>query len=264
MRRPGGVLALICLLLVVAVAAAAQPVPAPGPKFPDAPLTSLSPEQDRELSTWLKAMEEWRRYDARWYNQPARDSLGRLTARRPVPEPPEWLGRYCAAAATEGLVNVDARTATACLLHDDPRAPIQSTSIGAQAARNDAEKGPQHWSFLTRVHLDGLWSTAATTDRFYGLIGSHVSLVDIGRLQVFGPPGVLLLSVPDANGSRRITLGYTWGLSIRLMDVRLFGVKDMTLFGNVSKVWIAGDAQNGGLSRGYEIVGFSLAPRKKR
>lgn len=267
MRCPARLLALTSLLLVfVAVVAAAQSIPPPilEPAPADALVAPLSPDRDAELTKWLKAMEEWRRYDARWYNRPVRDSLGRATARRPAPDPPEWLGTYCADAAAAGLLDLDARTATACLLHDDPRAPIRSASLGTQAARDAAETQPKRWSFLTRVHLDGLWSTAATTGRSYGLIGSHVSLVDIGRIQVFGPPGVLLLSVPEADGSRRITLGYTWGLSIRLTDVRLFGTKDMTLFANVSKVWIAGNGGNGALRGEYEIAGFSVAPRKKR
>lgn len=269
MRRATGVLAVTgSLLMGFVVAAAAQdvnpPPSAPAPSFLDVSIRALSPDQDRELTTWLKAMESWQRYDARWYNRPARDRLGRVTARRPQPVPPEWLGAHCTAAAAGGVVDLDARTTRACQLFADPRAPMGPVATHVQAARVGAEQKPKHTSFLTRVHLDGLWSTTSTTGRFYGLIGSHVSLVDVGRLQVFGPPGVLLLSVPDAEGSRRITLGYTWGLSVRLTDVRLFGSKDMTLFVNLSKVWIASGGDSTGTSRGYDIVGFSVAPRKNR
>jgi len=266
MRRCAGLLVGICLLLACGAAAAAQTPAAPNPQVQvsDAPSPALSPDRDRELTEWLDAMDKWRRYDAKYYNKPARDSLGRITTRPAMPEPPEWLGGYCAEAALDGRLAIDARTATACLLYDDPRAPLQAASLGVQGARDSAETGPKYWSFLTRIHIDGLWSTAATTSRSYGLIGSHVSLVDVGRLQVFGPPGVLLLSVPRPDGSRRITIGYTWGISIRLMDVRLFGSKDMTLFANVSKVWIGREAPTDSMSGGYEIAGFSLAPRKKR
>ena len=269
MRRHAGVLVVAASILMGgAVAAAAQdvspPPRSPQPSFMDAAVTALSPDQDRELTSWLKAMEKWQRYDARWFNRPARDHMGRVTARRPAPDPPEWLGAYCAATATAGALDLDARTTTACRLFVDPRAPMGSVPAHVQAARISAEQKPKHTSFLSRVHLDGLWTTTSTQGRFYGLIGSHVSLVDIGRLQVFGPPGVLLLSVPDAEGSRRITLGYTWGLSVRLTDMRLFGSKDMTLFVNVSKVWLASGADHTGTSRGYDIVGFSLAPSKKR
>ena len=117
---------------------------------------------------------------------------------------------------------------------------------------------------MTRVHLDGLWPSASSGTRLYGLLGFHISLVDVGRLQVFGPPGVLLLSVPDYAGSRRVTLGYTWGLNVRLADVGLFGpAKDMTLFLNMSKVWMA-DRGNEGTAGGYTMMGFSIASRKKQ
>ena len=46
--------------------------------------------------------------------------------------------------------------------------------------------------------------------------------------------------------------------------VRLIGSKDMTLFVNLSKVWIASGGDSTGTSRGYDIVGFSVAPRKNR
>jgi hypothetical protein len=96
----------------------------------------------------------------------------------------------------------------------------------------------------------------------YGIIGSHVSLVDVGRLQVFGPPGVMLLTLPDEHGGRRVTLGYTWGLSPRLADVRIgAAAKNLTLFLNVTKVFLKSGSSN---TRGFDTVGFSLAPRKKR
>jgi hypothetical protein len=111
-----------------------------------------------------------------------------------------------------------------------------------------------------------MWSTTSTHGRIYGLVGTHLSLVDIGRVQLFGPPGVMLLTVPDGYGGRRVTLGYTWGLSVRLGDMRMgASTKNVTLFLNVSKVFMSGSAEtqaNG--SRGIDIVGFSIAPRKKR
>jgi hypothetical protein len=96
-------------------------------------------------------------------------------------------------------------------------------------------------TFLSRIHLDGLWTTTSTDARFYGLVGSHISLVDVGRVQFFGPPGVIVLSIPDGHGSRQIRMGYTWGMSVRLVDVRLFAPsKNLTLFLSMTKVWIVG------------------------
>jgi hypothetical protein len=256
MRRVAHVLLLSCAVLFGgAIVAAGQDTIA---------LDSLSQDQDRELTTWLEVMAKWQRYQARWGNRPARDDLGRIAPRKPVPDPPRWLSARCERAAA-AHTDLDPRETTACRLVDDPRASMDAVPTPVQTARLEDEKPDKHTSFLTRVHIDGLWTTASSNNRFYGLVGSHVSLVDVGRLQVFGPPGVLLLSVPDASGSRRITLGYTWGLSVRLADVRIFGpTRDMTLFLNVSKVWIATGSEGQGTSRGYDMMGFSIAPRKKR
>jgi hypothetical protein len=264
MLRAVRLLVLFASLTVgVATAAAQQATPDSPPASDVVSFVALTPDQDRELTAWLTAMDKWQRYEAKWNNRPARDGLGRVVARKQPAAPPAWLEAHCAAATAAGILDLEERSAIACRLLANPRAPLASVPTPAQSARIDAEK-PTFTSFLTRVHIDGLWTTTQSGARFYGLIGSHVSLVDVGRLQVFGPPGVLLLSVPDADGSRRITLGYTWGLSIRLTDVRLFGpTKDKTLFLNLTKVWIASGANEHATSRGYDIIGFSIAPRKK-
>ena len=159
------------------------------------------------------------------------------------------------------MTGFDARVDHACRLVDDVRArPDQS----AAPAPLDAEK-TRHSSFFTRIHIDGLWTTTQNGSRFYGIIGSHISLVDVGRLQVFGPPGVMLLTVPNGHGGRRVTFGYTWGLSLRLADVRVGApTKNLTLFLNVTKVFVASGASGAQATKGYDIVGFSLAPRKNR
>ena len=238
-----------CYMIAFAPAATAQPTVRPhGPPSVAEPLT---PEQDRELGAWLTEMEKWLRDEGKWFNRPRRDGWGRIVARQPPPDAPSWLPEYCASSAPASATD---RTTRACRLLADPRAELEAAVT--QATVRQAETPQKHTSFLTRVHLDGLWATTPTHGRVYGLVGSHVSLVDAGRLQIFGPPGVLVLSIPQADGSRRIALGYTWGVSLRLTDVRLFGDKDLTLFLNLSKVWLDG-------GRGFDIVGFSLAPRRK-
>jgi hypothetical protein len=266
MRRFGGRLALTCgLSFGPVLVASAQPVTsAPSQAaIADPAFQPLTPDQDRALSTWLSGMEEWRRFDAKWFNRPARDSLGRRTERLQRPKPPVWLPASCDAATRARVLDLYARLSTACRLLEDPWAPVPSMPTAVQSLRADEEKPSKYSSFLKRVHIDGLWSTPVTSGRFYGLIGTHVTLVDIGPLQLFGPPGVLVLSVPGAGGSRRITIGYTWGLSIRLTDMTLPGNKPMTLFLNVSKVWIGGET-DGVTNSGDDIIGFSLAPGRRR
>ena len=264
MRRSGAFALSWCVLLLgLATVAVAQPVfppqtasPSSGPAY-----VPMSPDKEREVTTWLTAMKNWQRYDAKWRNRPARDGWGRIAPRKPPPDAPGWLEAYCASAAAAGVLELDERTKKACGLLADPQMSTESVPSAVQAA----ETPPKHTSFWTRVHLDGLWTTTSTGTRLYGLVGSHISLVDVGRLQIFGPPGVMLLSVPDGHGGRRVEIGYTWGVSVRLMDMRLGGpTKNATLFVNVTKVWVGRGIEGSGKSPGYDIVGFSIAPYKKR
>jgi hypothetical protein len=263
MRRAGALVLSCSLLLGFASVAAAQQGPPPhsSPASDASGYVPLSPDQNRELATWLSAMEEWKRYDAKWHNRPARDAWGRVAARKRPPDAPGWLEVHCASAAAAGVLEFEPRASNACRLLADPWTATASVPAAVQAAETPAK----HSSFLTRVHLDFLSTTTSTGGRLYGLIGSHVSLVDVGRLQIFGPPGVMLLSVPSERGGRRITLGYTWGVSLRLMDMRLGApTKNVTLFVNVSKVWVGGGIEPSGKASGVDIVGLSIAPRKKR
>ena len=258
-----GVLGVFCVLLIGPSArAAAQAVASAGQPPPPASfeITALSADQERELGAWLAALQKWQEYDAKWRNRPVHDGWGRVVARPTPPEAPAWLRARCAMLADALALDIEPRTATACRLLDDPR-----VTSAALAAKPPAEAHPKHSMFLTRMHLDGLATTSQTQARTYGIVGFHVSLVDIGRVQLFGPPGVLLLTVPGELGGRSVTVGYTWGLSIRLSDIRLNSrTKNMTLFLNISKAWTGGGESAGGSAGGYDIVGLSIAPRRQR
>jgi hypothetical protein len=247
-------------VLATAAGAAAQTPP----KASDVPLfvEPLTDNRNRELDRWLSEMEKWKQFEAKHRNQPARDSIGRIVARPSRPEPPAWLNEYCASARAAGVVDLQERTARACRLAADPWA-ADPAWLQTQAARDAAEQPEKYSSFLTRFHLDSLGVTMSSGARAYGLIGTHMTLVDVGRVQIFGPPGVMLMSLPDAGGERRLTLGYTWGLSVRLADVRLLSSRKLTLFVTVSKVWVSSGNQQldaGGL----QIVSLSLAPQKRK
>jgi hypothetical protein len=232
------------------------------PPAPDA----LTPDQRTELDAWLTDMRKWQRMDKRWHNTVAHDPFGRILNRVPRPGAPAWLDARCAALTPAFLATLAGPVGDACRMlagvDDDPVADTIRASTAA--ARADAEK-PVNNSFLTRVHLDGGWTTTSSGLRMYGIIGSHISLVDVGRLQLFGPPGVIVLSVPDGSGSHELRAGYTWGMSLRLMDVRLFSPsKNMTLFLTMTKVWLTGGTYDRLATNGYDIAGFSLAPRRRK
>jgi len=262
MRKVAGVL---CWSLLGFTSFAAAQEPAPAPVAPSAATTpeiaALTPEQDGQLAAWFSDMVKWQKYDEKWRNRPVHNGWGGIGERKAPPDMPAWLPGHCGALAEAHLAGLDGRSEQACKLVEDPRATLNPSILAAQTAGENAK----HSSFLTRVHLDGLWTTTQNGSRFYGIIGSHVSLVDVGRLQVFGPPGVMLLTEPNGHGGRRVTFGYTWGLSLRLTDVRVGApTKNLTLFLNVTKVFVGSSASGAQATKGYDIVGFSLAPRKKR
>ena len=262
MRKIAGV---FCPLLLsgLATSAAAQqaPAPAPPPAATTLEISALTPDQDGQLAAWFAGMEKWQKYDEKWRNRPVHDYWERIVARKPPPAPPAWLPAHCQSIVAADMTGFDDRVDHACRLVDDAR------------ARPDPSAGPapittektRHSSFLTRLHIDGLWTTTQDGARFYGIVGTHISLVDVGRVQVFGPPGIMLLTIPDGNGGRRVSLGYTWGVSLRLADVGIGTPnKNLTLFLNVTKLFVSGGATGVQGTQGYNIVGFSLAPRKDR
>jgi hypothetical protein len=228
------------------------------------PPSALTEAESRELDAWLDAMRKWQKTDKKWHNEPSHDPFGRIVDRPEKPAPPAWLESRCGAIAPSDIETLPGSLGTACRLvtHVDADPTAAAIRASTQAARAGAEKVEKD-SFLTRVHIDGLWITPSSDIRIYGLVGSHISLVDVGRVQFFGPPGVILLSVPDGSGSRRIRAGYTWGISVRLKDVRMFSpTSNMTLFLTISKVWINGGTYDRLSPGGYDIAGFSLAPKK--
>jgi hypothetical protein len=265
MRRLSLSTLLVCLVAAAPPARAqdVRPLPSTPIRLPAAPDT-LTAEERRALDAWVDAMRKWQRMDKRWHNEPAHDIFGRFVDRQPKPPPPEWLEARCAAlgaAVSTAAAPLDKACGIVAGLDEDATAKAMRTATAA--ARLAHEKTAKNM-FLTRVHIDGLWTSTASDVRLYGLVGSHISLVDVGRVQFFGPPGVILVSVPDASGERRIRAGYSWGMSIRLGEVRLFApTNNLTLFLTISKVWVPGGTAFDRLQAGgFDVAGFSLAPRK--
>lgn len=261
----------IALLSICALLAGAPRARGQSPLLPSTPVrlapppAALSPLEAKQLDDWLRAMAKWETSDKRWHNEPAHDPFGRIIKRAERPETPAWLDARCAALSPDAVATLTGPLANACrLLAQLTEDPSAEEVRAATAARRSSEETPVKGSFLTRVHIDGLWTTTSTDVRLYGLVGSHISLVDIGRVQFFGPPGVIVLSVPSPRG-REIRAGYDWGMSVRLRDIRLFSpTKNMTLFLTMSKVWLTGGTYDGLMAGGFDIAGFSIAPRKAK
>lgn len=122
--------------------------------------------------------------------------------------------------------------------------------------RLEREK-PTHSSFLKWLHVDGLWAPTTLGTGTFGMIGSHVTIANVGRVNFFGPPGVMLL-LEDAGGSHRIRPAITWGISVYLIDFRPPGAHHMAqLFLNLAKAQTFGDARTG-----MDLAGLSITWKK--
>jgi hypothetical protein len=233
---------------------------------PIAALPDLSSEQEQQVTVWVDDMGRWLRQQKRWANEPVHNNYGKITQRRAQPPAPAWLPAYCDDVKNVPASLLSRRAERACKLLAsltvDPA--VEAIRQQTQAVRVGQEKVVKT-SFLSRLHLDGLWSTTSSDVRYYGLVGSHISLVDVGRVQFFGPPGILLLRMPDVDGSHQIRVGYTWGMSVRLGDLRILApTKNMTLFLSITKCWTMGGSADPLRPGGFDIAGFSIAPRKPR
>ena len=218
----------------------------------------LSADQSRELHAWVTSMRKWRKYDEKWHNQIPKGANGALETVQQMPEVPAWLSDYCGLYAQTTEI-ADAREACA-FLSDLTRDPIaEQIAEQTQQQRQDSEKLRKN-SFFTRLHMDAMSTQPEVGNgpRLYGFVGTHVSLVDVGRVQFYGPPGVVLVSAPQSDGSRVMRIGYTWGVSVRLADYHR-----VTIYLNMVKCWLGSRANVDGLQGSFDMMGFSISPRRK-
>ncbi len=125
--------------------------------------------------------------------------------------------------------------------------------------RLEREK-PRRTSFFDRVHLDllGAPPEIGGGSGRVGLVGAHLTIAEIGRLNVFGPPGVMVAMQSidgDRSGRWRAVTALNWGVSVRLMEFSLGDTNRHTvMFLNLTKLWTWGD-----FDRGMDFVGLSFA-----
>ena len=86
---------------------------------------------------------------------------------------------------------------------------------------------------------------------------AHLAVANLGRVYLYGPPGVLLL-LNDTPGGHEIRPALTWGVSVYLTEFRVPGVsRPAQLFVNLSKCWTRGGYQNG-----LNMSGLSVTLKK--
>ncbi len=125
--------------------------------------------------------------------------------------------------------------------------------------RAEKEK-PTKNHFWEHIHLDGLWVPTQIGNHTFGFVGTHITIMDIGRVEIFGPPGVIVLGIQREKGGWEIRPAFTWGASVRLFDFRFPGTeKNAVLFANLTKCWVFGGVRNG-----FDLGGLSVSWRNHK
>jgi hypothetical protein len=127
---------------------------------------------------------------------------------------------------------------------------------GREARAPQRETSPRSL-FRKWVHLDVMWIPPSNNVEAFGIIGTHLAIANIGRLYIYGPPGVMLIRQRHG-GEWMLRPAFTWGFSFYLTEFSIPGwEQDAQLFANVTKVWTEGDQRNG-----IDMVGLSLTFKK--
>jgi hypothetical protein len=156
--------------------------------------------------------------------------------------------KYCAS-----LPETKRRQADACKTEDEKREDAYQKIV---QERLEKEK-PSHTSFLRWLHLDTLWMPTTFDGSIVGLVGSHITVANIDRLNFFGPPGVMLL-MQNVGGEKKIIPALTWGFSVYLIDLKMPGEhRQAQVYLNLAKVWETGNQTNG-----MDMAGISLTWKK--
>ena len=128
----------------------------------------------------------------------------------------------------------------------------------AQLVRERLEKEkPTHSRFPKWLHTDVLWIPSQTGVHSYGLIGAHIVVINIDRVYVFGPPGIMLV-LDDIGSERRLRPAFTWGMSVLVGNLTVPGLQRTAQFYvNLTKSWTMGNFQTG-----LDMVGLSVSWKK--
>lgn len=152
---------------------------------------------------------------------------------------------------------VQSRAAVQSRFYDEPRCEARESSVSGENGAAVQKESSKRTAFLKWVHIDGLWIPPSNHVDQIGLIGTHLAIANIGRLYLYGPPGVMLIRQRNA-GEWMFRPAFTWGFSFYLMDFQMPGsTQIMQLFANVTKVWTQGDERNG-----IDMVGLSVTLKK--
>ena len=190
---------------------------------------------DRALEQWIRDYRAWQEWAARWINRrqwvmhpfpypfwkDSPDVFSYVAPRRPEPVPPAGLEVEC--ARWSGSSTERSPRAEACALLADWRDDYATQWLrGTVASASTSQDEPSKTRFIEHLHFASLWTNLDVGGaRAYGLAGVHATIDVRGRWQIYALPGVLAVSVPNLQGRRSVTIGYDWGMAVRLFNARV-------------------------------------------
>jgi len=219
----------------------------------------LSDAQQRELRQWTKDVERYRKWYEHNRNRVSYNAFGSGGERRQRPPIPGWLPEKC-----ELLTAFSPRPAgplpDGCNLLSYYQSDFTSDPATQQAlmAQKQNEQDP-HSSFWKHVHLDAAWSSLDYRMHTYGVVGVHVTLPELAkRVQIFLPPGFLLLSIPDGRGGHALQPAATIGVSIKMFRFEFPQGKEGMAYFNLSKAYLFGGGSLG-TNPSVDLLGLSFS-----
>jgi len=211
------------------------------------------------LERWIREFNEWKVWFAKWQNR-REPGLFTTRARRQPPETPAWLPEACT-PPVEGRPPL----AEACRIWRDwvrdgyANGMLKDQQALARSSRERSTKS-MWWE---HVHLDALWPMTQVGSKAFGVFGTHATMPLGDRVQVFVAPGAILMRLPALDGTQEWNVATDWGMSFRLADVRLPGVKrPAALHINLARVWLLG-SQPTLTSGDLYLAGLSLTFKQR-
>jgi hypothetical protein len=226
----------------------------------------------RELEQWIAAYRAWQEWATKWLNKRQsvlhpfpypfwKDSpalFSYVAPPRVEPAPPLWLESACAPTLRESDL-----LAEGCELLTVWKDDLSTRKIRAEIVKARAQKDePTKMVWYEHVHFAGLWIDPQPQRGLggaYGLAGVHATIDVHDRWQIYALPGILAVSLPNWQGERIVTIGYDWGMAVRLFNFRVpFSSTPARAHLNLVKVWVPEVGQR------IDMVGLSLTLKKNR
>jgi hypothetical protein len=248
--EPASVLRVVLVLAVCSIGIAHRAGAQESPSPPDAA------QRTREVERWVRDYQKWQAWRHQWLKK---GSLG-TEKRKPQPQPPSWLPEECRSnSPAAGTPQADA-----CDLLVDWSMDYVAADIRYQTAKARAEReAPTKTSWWEHVHFDAYWPMMRSDASVFGVVGAHATVEIEGRFQVFVTPGVMILSVPTAQGTREWKPATDWGFAYRLCDFRVPGTRrTVRLHVNFVRAWILGNVGLDTFNSHMDLAGFSVTLKK--